>query len=183
MRNDRWVAGLLAASFSMIVGACDSPAPTASGTAASASAASPPKVEPSPAVASAAASPSAAPARVVKRKDPASCPKDGPVVFEDATLEAVVRRQLQKPAGPIARADLKKVKTLDLSQAPSNDALDPCIFMHLTGLKGLYLAPGDLDDLSPIKGATNLNSLRVSATPMVSPLKRSTEQLQRRWRR
>src|SRR5690349_24303973 len=87
-------------------------------------------------------------------------------------METVIRRQLQKPSGPVARAELKKVKTVDLSQQTKNDELDPCIFMYLTGLKGLYLAPGDLDDLSPIKGATQLNSLRVAATKIsdLSPL-------------
>jgi internalin A len=99
-----------------------------------------------------------------KHKDPASCPKAGPVVFDDPAIEAAVRRQLQKPAGPIARAELKKVKTLDLSQQAKNDELDPCIFAYLTNLKGLYLAPGELDDLTPLRVATNLESLRVSAT-------------------
>jgi internalin A len=99
-----------------------------------------------------------------QEKDPASCPKTGPVVFDNPATEAVVRRQLRKPAGPIARADLKRVKTLDLSQQTTDDELDPCLFPYLTGLKGLYLAPGEVDDLSLIKGATSLESLRVSAT-------------------
>jgi internalin A len=122
----------------------------------------------------AASSPSGSPAVPVarKRKDPASCPKDGSLVFDDPTTEAAVRRQLQKPTGAVARAELKKVRTLDLSQAPKNDELDPCLFPYLTGLKGLYLAPGDLDDISPLKAATSLESLRVSATKVtdISPL-------------
>jgi internalin A len=107
-----------------------------------------------------------------KRKDPASCPKDGHIEFDDSTLETALRRQLQKPSGVITRAELKKVRTLDLSQAPRNDDLDPCIFPYLTGLKGLYFAPGDLDDISNIKGASSLESLRVSATKVsdVTPL-------------
>jgi len=93
-------------------------------------------------------------------------------VFDDPTMEAAVRRQLQKPSGSIARAELKKVKTLDLSQAPKNDDLDPCLFPYFTGLKGLYLAPGELDDISALKAATSLESLRVSATRVtdLSPL-------------
>jgi internalin A len=130
------------------------PAPSASAPSSSASHVE----EPTP------APPTKPTAAVRKRKDPASCPKSGTVVFDDPALEAVVRRQLQKPSGPVARAELKKVKTLDLSQQTASDELDPCIFPYLTGLKGLYLPPGDLDDLSAIKGATSLESLRVSAT-------------------
>jgi internalin A len=162
-------SSLAVVCFALVSSACDDGKPASPAPSASPPAASVAKVE----TPLASAAPSAAPpAHVVKRKDPASCPKDGPVVFEDATLEAAVRRQLQKPSGPIARAELKKVKTLEISQAPNNDQLDPCVFMYLTGLKGLYLAPGDLDDLSPIKGATSLNSLRVSATKVsdLSPL-------------
>jgi internalin A len=116
---------------------------------------------------------SAAPARTPRQhKDPASCAKSGPMVFDDPAIEAAVRRQLQKPAGPIARADLKKVKTLDLSQQAKDDELDPCLFPYLLGLKGLYLAPGELDELSPLKTAAKLESLRVSATKVsdLSPL-------------
>jgi internalin A len=112
----------------------------------------------------ASAPPDTAPRPARKRKDPSACPKTGPVTFDDPTMETVLRRQLQKPTGPIARAELKRVKTLDLSQETRDDELDPCVFPHLTGLKGLYLAPGELDDLSLLKGATNLESLRVSAT-------------------
>src|SRR5690242_4165990 len=98
------VSRTIALFLTIVIGACDDAKPTAQAApSASAPAVAPPKVE-EPA---ASASPSAAPAQhVVKRKDPASCPKDGPVVFEDTTLETVVRRQLQKPSGPIARTDL-----------------------------------------------------------------------------
>jgi internalin A len=125
MQNVAKLSGMIAASLTALLAACDSPKPAASGApSASAPAAVAPKVD-EPAVS---AAPSASPpARASKRKDPASCPKNDPVAFEDATLETVVRRQLQKPSGPIARAELKKVKTLDLSQATSNDALDPCL--------------------------------------------------------
>src|SRR5262245_61342816 len=107
-----------------------------------------------------------------QRKDPATCPKDGALTFDDPTTEAAVRRQLQQPTGAVAGSELKKIRTLDLSQAPKNDDLDPCLFRHLVGLKGLYLAPGDLDDLSALKALSNLESLRVSATKVsdISPL-------------
>ena len=101
---------------------------------------------------------------VSKHKDPSSCAKSDPVVFDDATLEAAVRRQLQRPDGPVARADLRRVKTLDLSQAKHNDELDPCVFAYLSGLKSLYLAPGELDDITLLRNTPNLESLRLAAT-------------------
>ena len=97
-----------------------------------------------------------------KREGP--CSKDANVTFTDATLEGAVRVQLQKPTGAIARADLGKVKTLNLSQAPTDDEIDPCLFPLFTGVKGLYLAPGKLDDLTPLKTLTSIESLRVSIT-------------------
>src|SRR5262245_38483062 len=128
MPFDDTVCRAIAAFLAIGLAACDDPKPAAmAAPSASAPVAAAPKVEETSA-ASAAPS-SSPPSRTVRRKDPASCPKNDPVVFEDATLETAVRRQLQKPSGPIARAELKKVKTLDLSQASSNDALDPCVFV------------------------------------------------------
>jgi internalin A len=100
------------------------------------------------------------------------CPKEATVTFDDPTLEAVVRRQLQQPTGPIARADLHKIKTLDLAQAKSDDALDPCMYGEFTGVKGLYLAAGTLEDVTPLKGLTLLESLRLASTAIkdLSPL-------------
>ena len=80
-------------------------------------------------------------------------------------MRPLCARQLQKPSGSIARAELKKVKTLDLSQAPKNDDLESCAFFPTSPVsKASYLAPGELDDISPLKSATSLESLRVSAT-------------------
>src|SRR5262249_42249087 len=90
-----------------------------------------------------------------KKKD-VVCTKEPTVTISDPTLEGAVRGQLQKKDGPIQRADLKKVKTLNLAQATTNNELDPCIFPEFTGVKGLYLAPGKLDDLSPLKGLTQI---------------------------
>jgi internalin A len=119
--------------------------------------------------ASVAEGPDAGPPRK-KRTGP--CPKDANVTFDDPTLEKVVRRQLQRPTGPIARADLHNIKTLDLHEASSNDQLDPCMYAEFIGAKGLYLAPGTLDDVTPLKGLTLLESLRLASTAVkdISPL-------------
>jgi internalin A len=100
------------------------------------------------------------------------CPKEATVTFDDPTLEAVVRRQLQQPTGPVARAELHKIKTLDLAQAKSDDWLDPCMYGEFTGVKGLYLAAGTLEDVTPLKGLTLLESLRLASTAVkdLSPL-------------
>src|SRR6266542_6664094 len=130
-----------------LLAACDNPPPPpAAGSAPRPVVSAPTEAGPPSAVASA-----VVPIR--KRKDPASCPKEGPVGFDDPTLEAAIRRQLQKPTGPLARAELRKVKTLDLSQQARADELDPCVFSQLTGLKGLYLPASDIDDLSPLRAA------------------------------
>src|SRR6186713_2654427 len=99
MFRTRFQLVLVAAALSTSGVACDDAKPSAPAPSASALAVAQPKPEAPSSTASAA--PSAEPARVSKRKDPASCPKgDGPVAFDDPTLEAVVRRQLQKPSGP-----------------------------------------------------------------------------------
>jgi internalin A len=107
-----------------------------------------------------------------RKKRTGPCPKEATVTFDDPTLEAVVRRQLQQPTGPIARADLHKIKTLDLAQAKSDDWLDPCMYGEFTGVKGLYLAAGTLEDVTPLKGLTLLESLRLASTAVkdLSPL-------------
>ncbi|WP_437276262.1 leucine-rich repeat domain-containing protein [Sorangium sp. So ce375] len=124
-----------------------------------------------PAEAPPAASPAATASAPPKRQE-VVCTKSDPVTFSHPALEARVRQQLQKPEGPIKRAELKNIKTMNLSDAQGLDELDPCIFPELTGVKGLYLPPGKIDDLRPIKGLLRLESLRVSATLVkdLSPL-------------
>ena len=84
----------------------------------------------------------------------------------------------------MARAELKKVRTLDLSQATENNDLDPCLFPELTGVKGLYLAPGKLDDITPLKTMTQIESLRIAATNVkdLVPARRAREARQARSR-
>lgn len=122
--------------------------------------AAPPPVLPS-------ATASAAPAP--KKKAAIECPTDGSVVFHDAKLEAEIRRKLAKDAGPITSADLGKVRSVNLAEAKV-DELDPCIFPKLTGMKDLFLGPGELDDLSPLSSLVQMMTLR-AAINQVSDLK------------
>jgi internalin A len=96
------------------------------------------------------------------KKQLADCPKGPAVTFEQKGVEDEVRRKLPKPTGDITVADLKKLKSFNLSQVKGLEELDVCIFSHTTGLKELFLGEGSFDDLSPIAGATNLESLRAS---------------------
>ncbi len=96
--------------------------------------------------------------------------------FHHKGLEAEVRRKLEKPEGVITKAELAKVKSLNLAKGEPVDYLDPCIFPHLTGVKDLFLGPGKLSDISPLSKLTRLESLRATAnlvsdiTPL-APLK------------
>ena len=134
----------------------------------------PPKPEAKP-VATAAVAPVATPSAVTPtpapkaeakpkkvKKQLSDCPKGPAVTFEQKGVEDEVRRKLPKPTGEITIADLKKLKSFNLSQVKGLEELDVCIFSHMTGLKELFLGEGTFDDLSPIAGATNLESLRAS---------------------
>ena len=131
----------------------------------------PPKPEAKPAETAAAApapTPSAAPAPKAEptpkkpKKQLADCPKGPNVTFDQKGVEDEVRRKLPKPTGDVTIADLKKLKSFNMSQVKGLEELDVCIFSHMTGLKELFLGEGTFDDLSPIAGATNLESLRAS---------------------
>jgi internalin A len=145
----------------------------------------PPKPEAKPAETAAAAkepppsTPAAAPAASTAEAKPkkakkqlADCPKGPNVTFEHKGIEDEVRRKLPKPTGDITIADLKKLKSFNMSQVKGLEELDVCIFSHMTGLKELFLGEGTFDDLSPLAGATNLESLRASINQVsdVSPL-------------
>jgi internalin A len=96
-------------------------------------------------------------------KKPVVCPPAPKVAFSDASLEAEVRRKAGKPEGPLSSADLRKVRSVDLTRGGTKvDELDPCIFPLLTSLHHLYLGGGELTDLSPIKTLTKIEGLRVS---------------------
>lgn len=130
-----------------------------------------PKASPDAAPTASAVAPAPIPSEEAKpsvppkpRRKLEDCKRKGAFSFENPETEAAVRVKLQKPSGEVSVAELKKLRSLDLSQAKSNDALDPCLFSEATELRGLYLAPGKLDDLTPLGGLTKLESLRVSIT-------------------
>jgi internalin A len=137
--------------------ACDDPPKT--DTAASASAAPAHSVAPPPAPTQAPEAAPAAPPKVTKKLE--DCPKGPNVEFEQKEIEAEIRKKLQKPDGALTQADLKKVKSLNLSNVKLA-GLDVCVFSQLTGLKDLFLGPGEYDDLSPIAAAKDLESLAAS---------------------
>lgn len=102
-----------------------------------------------------------------------SCPKPPQVAFNDPVLEAEIRRKASKPEGDLTIADLRKVRSVDLTRAGKpTDMLDPCVFPHLTSLRHLYLAGGELSDLSPIAGLKQLEGLRASMNQVanITPL-------------
>ena len=162
--------------LSLLLGlGCDSP-PQGSGASSAASSASAASKSQAPSASSqvaAAPAPPASSAPVApKPKAPVDCPKTQTVNFSDPVFEKAVRFKLSKATGAISKADLGKVKSLDLSQAASNETLDPCIFPLFVNITGLYLAPGKMDDLSPLKNLSKLESLRASAASVrdLSPL-------------
>jgi internalin A len=132
-----------------VLAACDDKAPPAKPSATATIAA---PVKPPP-IATTEVKKSVAPTKDCSGKD---------VVFDEPVMEKAIRTQLQKPEGTIAKADLAKVKTLNISEAKKNDFLDPCIIPELKGLKSLYLGPGTLEDISLVKNLIHLESLRVS---------------------
>lgn len=93
------------------------------------------------------------------QKKLSECSKGPAVEFDQPGLEDEVRKKLQKPDGAISASDLGKVHSLNLSQAKRTARLDTCTLSRLTGLKDLFLPPGDYDDLSPLAELKNLESL------------------------
>jgi internalin A len=140
----------------------------------------PPKPEPKPAPAAPAPAAAAPEADKGKDKDPEDedgaepaaaaapveakpvvCPKPPKVAFNDPSLEAEVRRKAGKAEGEVTLADLKKVRSVDLTRNPV-DSLDPCVFPLLTNVHHLYLGGGALTDLTPLTKLTQIEGLRVS---------------------
>jgi internalin A len=106
---------------------------------------------------------SAAPPKPVSpKKKLADCPDGNEVTIDNPAIEAEIRKKLEKASGAIKKADLKRLKSLNISQVKELSQLDPCVFTPMTGLKELFLGTGDYDDLTPIAGATQLESLRAS---------------------
>jgi hypothetical protein len=139
-----------------LFGACEDP-PKPEEKAVASAAAPVASVAPAPAASAAPAPEAAAPSK--PKKTLADCGKGPNAEFDQPGLEAEIRKKLQKPDGPVSLADLKKVHSVNLSQAPRTSQIDVCTFSHLTGLKDLFLGPGDYDDLSIVLGMKDLESL------------------------
>jgi internalin A len=148
-------SSLGALSLILLLGACeDPPKPEEKPTVSAAPVASvAPAAAPTPAPVPEAAAPTK------PKKTLAECGKGPNAEFDQPGLEAEIRKKLQKPDGPVSLADLKKVHSVNLSQAPRTSQLDVCTFSHLTNLKDLFLGPGDYDDLSIVAGMKDLESL------------------------
>lgn len=164
--RNRWVVLAVVSCAASLCGvACEeSPKPEAK---VSETAAAAPAPTPTP---TAAPAPKAEEKPKAPKKQLADCAKGPTVTFEQKAIEDEVRRKLPKPTGDITQADLKKLKSFNMSQIKGIESLDVCIFSHMTGLKELFLGEGTFDDLSPITAATNLESLRASIN-QVSDLK------------
>ena len=145
-----------------------SPAATAPKPAVPAPAPGPAKEEPEPA----AKEPGLSAKEAVEKKQ-ITCPKPPQVAFNDPALEAEVRRKAGKLEGDVTLADLKKVRSVDLTRGGKpTDSLDPCIFPLLTNLHHVYLGGGELSDLSPLAGLTQVEGLRASMNrvAVITPL-------------
>src|SRR5215469_12947081 len=77
------------------------------------------------------------------------------VTFPDPNLEAAVRQQLAKPAGPITSIDLQSLTTLNASQSSITNLAG---LEWATNLDSLYLYANHLTDIGPL---THLTALTV----------------------
>lgn len=109
-------------------------------------------------------------------KQRVDCKPGASVEFTDPALEAEVRRKLSKDKGPLTPADLKAVRTVNLSGNKGAD-LDPCVFPLLTGVKDIFLGPSQIVDLSPLSTLVQLESLRASVNKVsdLTPLAKLTK--------
>jgi internalin A len=135
-------------------------------TAEAPQAAPPPAAEPEP----------APPPAKKPKKTLADCDKGNKVSLDNAEFEGAVRVKAQKPDGDLTTADLKKLRSLNLSRVQLSE-LDVCLFRHMTELRELFIGPGEIDDLSSIATSTKLESLGVSGNPIsdLSPLGKMTK--------
>lgn len=115
--------------------------------------------------------------KLESKLDPAKieCKDGSEADFHDKGLEAEVRRKLEKPEGSISKAELGKIKSINLARDKEAkvDYLDPCIFPHLTQVKDLFLGPGALSDIGLLSKLSRLESVRISMNQVsdLSPLK------------
>jgi Leucine-rich repeat (LRR) protein len=145
------------------LGGCDEK-PRAPGAASAAPAPSPLPVVASAVPAASEARPSVAPHQTKPKKRARDCPKGMPKI-DNREVEAAIRLKAQNPTEPLSLADLRKVRSLNISQITITE-LDICLFQHMTELKELFIGRGEVDDLRPIAALTKLESLRLSLNPI-----------------
>jgi internalin A len=139
---------------------CDEPASTPKPTSSAQPAAKAPPAPPA-----APEEPAPPPAPKKPKKTLADCPKGAKVTIENPEVEAQVRLKAKKQKGDITTADVGRIRSLNVSQVKLTE-LDICLFSHMRELRELFLGKGEIDDLSPIAGATKLESLRASLNPI-----------------
>ena len=163
----RWAPGSIGCLFLALLGACEEAKKPEAEPKATAAATPTPTPTPTPAPTP---TESAKPPRV--KKTLADC-KGDEVTIDIPAVEKAIREKLPKPAGAITKADLKKLKSLNVSQAKLPE-LDPCVFAPMTNLKELFLGEGEYDDLSPLAGMTQMESLRASISQVkdITPLEK-----------
>jgi internalin A len=167
-----WRAGapIVLLISSVVALGCEGPAPAETKVQAAAPAA-PPGPKPEPAL-EAAKEPEKVEPKAVEKK-PVVCPPAPKVGFSDEALEKEVRRKAAKLEGELTLADVRKVRSVDLTRSGAEiESLDPCVFPLLTSLHHLYIGRGSITDLTPIKGLTKLEGLRISMNPVsdIGPL-------------
>jgi Leucine-rich repeat (LRR) protein len=89
-----------------------------------------------------------------------------PIVFQDPDLEAVVRAEVNKPAGALTSADVAGLTYLETQDITSLEGVQ-CL-TDLTSLDIGSLPPGDVTDLSPLAGLTKLEDVSVARNPLAS---------------
>jgi len=85
-------------------------------------------------------------------------------LIPDPSLEAAIRKAIDKPQGTITKGDLKEVTELDAGAVKDLTGLEYC-----TNLRKLRIG-GPTTDLSPLSGLVNLQSLSLSTGTDISPL-------------
>lgn len=102
------------------------------------------------------------------------CPKGPPKLpVQSAELEGAIRVKAQKPDGDLTSADLRRLRSLNLSRVPA-EGIDICLFAHMPELRELTFGPDQIGDLEPIAKLGKLESLSMTRNPILdlSPLKK-----------
>lgn len=103
--------------------------------------------------------------------------QDSVIVFNDAVLEAVIRRHLNKPEGPVTIKEAASLGDwLDANGSPeATDAekiRDVSVLRYFTNLYGIRMDNNLIEDISPLAELTQLKELWVLDNPIkdVQPL-------------